>query len=101
MKDYRQTSDGDIDFTDGDLGVTESTYQHQRDLLCSDKGHIRDKPEAGVGAVNYLHDNDPGALLRATRKEFTKDGMKVRSVGFSQFANDLNIDAHYADDNSN
>lgn len=95
MKDYRQQEDGDLDLTTGDLIVTESTYQHQRDLLLSDKGHIRQKPEAGVGAVNYLMDNDPEALLRATRKEFTADGMKVSKVAFSGYSNDLNVEAGY------
>ena len=58
MLDYKQTDKGDLDLSTGDLVVTESTYQHQRDLLLSDKGHIRDKAEAGVGAVNYLLDNE-------------------------------------------
>lgn len=53
MKDYKQQPDGDLDFTTGDLLIAESTYQHQRDLLYSDNGHIRQKAEAGVGAVNY------------------------------------------------
>lgn len=37
MKDYKQLLDGDLDLTTGDLLVAESTYQHQRDLLYSDK----------------------------------------------------------------
>lgn len=98
MKDYKQQRDGDLDLTTGDLLVAESTCQHQRDLLYSDKGHIRQKPEAGVGAVNYIMDNDPEGLLRATRKEFTADGMKVRKVAFSAHSNDLNVEARYEDD---
>lgn len=95
MKDYQQQANGDLDLGMGDLFVTESTYQHQRDLLYSDKGHIRQKPEAGVGAVNYMMDNDPEALLRSTRKEFTADGMKVTRVAFSEYSNDLNVEADY------
>ncbi len=98
MKDYKQLSDGDLDLTTGDLLVTESTYQHQRDLLYSDKGHIRQKAEAGVGAVNYMMDNDPEGLLRATRKEFTADGMKVTKVAFAAYSNDLNVEASYEND---
>lgn len=98
MKDYKQQPDGDLDLTTGDLLETESTWQHQRDLLLSDKGHIRQKPEAGVGAVNYMQDNDPEALLRATRKEFTSDGMKVKKVSFDQATNDLNVEASYEND---
>ena len=98
MKDYQQQANGDLDLATGDLLVTESTYQHQRDLLLSGKGHIRQKPEAGVGAVDYLQDNDPEALLRATRKEFTTDGMKVNRVTFNQQTNDLDVEASYEND---
>lgn len=98
MKDYLQQPDGDLDLSTGDLLVTESTRQHQRDLLYSGKGHIRDKAEAGVGAVDFLMDNDPEGLLRATRKEFTADGMKVTRVAFSETANDLNVEAAYEND---
>lgn len=98
MKDYRQLENGDLDMSTGDLLVAESTCQHQRDLLLSDKGHIRDKAEAGVGAVNYLMDNESEGLLRAIRKEFVADGMKVKKVSFSDRANELDIDARYEDD---
>ncbi|MGYP001026331410 len=98
MLDYKQTDKGDLDLSTGDLVVTESTYQHQRDLLLSDKGHIRDKAEAGVGAVNYLLDNEPEALLRATRKEFTADGMKVKKVAFLPYSDDLETEASYEND---
>ena len=95
MKDYQQQANGDLDLATGDLLATESTYQHQRDLLLSGKGHIRQKPEAGVGAVDYLQDNDPEALLRATRKEFTADGMKVARVAFNRETDELDVEASY------
>lgn len=95
MSDYKHTSKGDLDLSSGDLQITESTDQHQRDLLLSDKGHIRDKPEAGVGAVNFMIDNNPEELLRATRKEFATDGMKVKRVGFNTYTNDLEVEASY------
>ncbi len=95
MDDYKQQSDGDLDLSMGDLEVTESTEQHKRDLLYSDKGHVRDKPEAGVGIISYIFDNDPEDLLRATRKEFSSDGMKVKSVGFNTTTGDLEVVASY------
>lgn len=98
MKDYKQLENGDLDLSAGDLLEAESTYQHQRDLLLSDKGHIRQKPEAGIGAVNYLLSGDPEGLLRTTRKEFTTDGMKVTKVSLSENTNDLNVEASYGDD---
>lgn len=97
MRDYKQTEMGDLDLASGDLRITESTYQHQRDLLLSDKGHIRDKAEAGVGMVNYLLDKDPAALLRSVRKEFVSDGMRVRKVAFDN-SNELDVEARYEND---
>lgn len=95
MEDYKQMSDGDLDLSMGDLQVTESSEQHKRDLLYSDKGHIRDKAEAGVGIISYIFDNDPEDLLRATRKEFSADGMKVKSVGINNNTYDLEVVASY------
>lgn len=94
MNDYKQTINGDLDFTSGDIEVVESTYQHQRDLLLSDKGHIRDKPEAGVGAINYMIESDPEEFLRTTRKEFAADGMKVSKLAINP-SNELEIEAQY------
>ena len=45
-----------------------------------------------------MMDNDPEGLLRATRKEFTADGMKVRKVAFAAYSNDLNVEATYEGD---
>lgn len=98
MLDYKQTESGDLDFSSGDLEITESTFQHQRDLLLSQKGHIRDSPGRGIGAVNHLSDHDPESLLRSTRKEFSRDGMKVKSVKVSTQSGELTVDANYEGD---
>lgn len=94
MLDYKQTPDGDLDFTNEDLSITESTTQHQRDLLLSGKGHIRQSPETGVDSIEYLQDNEPENYLRAVRIEFSNDGMNVKSVAVNQTGN-LEIDAEY------
>ncbi len=95
MEDYKQLSDGDLDLSMGDLQITESSEQHKRDLLYSDKGHIRDKAEAGVGIISYILDNEPEDLLRAVRKEFSSDGMKVKSVGINTNSGDMEVVARY------
>ena len=98
MKDYKHTSGGDLDLSHGDLQVTESTDQHQRDLLLSDQGHIRQKPEAGVGAVNYLLGGEAESFLRSARKEFSADGMKVRKIAFASDGMNLTTEAAYEND---
>lgn len=82
MIDYKQgeNNDCDLDFSAGDLQYTESTGQHQRDLILADKGHIRDSPECGVGSINYIQDEDREDYLRTVRKELSKDGQRVKSV---------------------
>lgn len=80
MIDIGHTANGDIDLQAGDILYAESTGQHQRDILLADKGHYKESPETGVGALEYMNDNEPDRLLRSIRKEFTRDGMKVSKV---------------------
>lgn len=97
MEDIRQTTDGDIDLSAGDIVMTESTRQHQRDLLLAVKGGNKEFPAVGVCAVDYLHGGDSLALLRACRKECARDGMKVNEVAYRN--GELIIDAAYENDN--
>lgn len=80
MKDIKQTDNGDLDLSDGDLQYIDSARQHQKDLLLSRQGWWKEHPATGVDVYAHLNDTDPEALLRATRKEFAADGMKVRKV---------------------
>ena len=93
MIDIKFTADGDIDFTGGDISYGESTKQHQRDLILAQKGHFKHAPEAGVGAINFLHDETPEQFLRAVRKEFARDGMKVNRLAFA--GGELKMNAEY------
>lgn len=80
MIDILHTEEGDIDLIQEDIRYDESTDQHQKDILIADKGHYKENPAGGVGAMGYLQDTQPENLLRAIYKEFTRDGMKVESV---------------------
>lgn len=93
MIDIRHTEDGDIDIASGDITYTESTSQHQRDILLAGKGHYKETPEMGVDALNYVNDVEPENLFRAIRKEYTRDGMKVTKVSMD------NTIARYEDRN--
>lgn len=96
MIDYKQgeNNDCDLDFSAGDLQYTESTGQHQRDLILADKGHIRDSPECGVGSINYIQDEDREDYLRTVRKELSKDGQRVKSV-YETETGQIIVDAEY------
>lgn len=99
MIDYKQgeNNDCDLDLSLGDLQYTESTGQHQRDLILADKGHIRDSAECGVGPINYIQDEDHEDYLRAVRKELARDGQRVRSV-YETATGQIIIDAEYEED---
>lgn len=73
---------------DGDFIFGESTAQHQKTLILSDKGEFKEVPMRGVGARHFLEDAAPDNLARAIRQEFSIDGMTVRKI---QIAPDLTI----------
>lgn len=93
MKDIQHTDNGDIDISSGDIIYSESTSQHQKDILLADKGHYKESPEIGVGAINYVNDTEPENLYRTIRKEFTRDGMKVTRISMEE------TEAYYEESN--
>jgi len=93
MIDIKQREDGDIDLSTGDLQLTEPTGQHQRDMLIATQGSYKEAPIVGVGAINYLNDNERAGFLRAVNRELARDGMNVRSI--SMPGRELIIDAEY------
>lgn len=94
MKDLLKDEDGDLLIKNNDLSVGISDKQHQYDLLLSDKGSIKQFPEAGVGAYKYLEGEDPAALLQEIALQFTADGMDVESIKFLPDGN-LELKAAY------
>lgn len=95
--DIKQTEDGDTDLSTGDIEYAGSREQHEKDMLLAGKGHYKESPDAGVGAINFINDNNPENFLRTVRKELTRDGMKVRQVRINQ--GKLTIDAEYENSN--
>lgn len=98
MIDIKNTRDGDLDLSGGDINYSESSEQHQQDILLADKGHYKEAPACGVGIINFLHETDPESLLRTIRKEFARDGMKVKKVTIQN--GEIIPEAEYEDNNS-
>lgn len=90
MRDYKLSDEGDLDFSSGDLVQTESTAQHQSDIITSFKGSLKAFPTMGVGAVDYIADNDEEGLLRNIRKQLTADGQKVSGIGMTDGVIEIN-----------
>lgn len=93
MTDITLNQDGDIEFSQGDILYDESSWQHQQDIIISNKGYYKESPATGIGVINFIHDNNPESFLRSIRKEFTRDGMKVKKVGIEH--GQIKVEAEY------
>jgi hypothetical protein len=80
MQDFKQLTDGDLDLTSGDIQMMDATQQHQRDIIMTRPGALKHAPARGVGIEDYYNDESPEDLLRKTRQEMIKDGIKVQSI---------------------
>lgn len=80
MKDLMKDSDGDLLITGDDLVIGTSDLQHQNDLIVTEKGAIKQFPDAGAGAFKYLENDQTADLLREIGLQFTADGMTVEGV---------------------
>lgn len=77
----------------GDFSIGDGTEQHQKLLILSAKGDFKLNPTAAVDVTRHL-DDDAFNLLQEVSSEFTKDGMKVKSVGYEADGS-LAINANY------
>jgi hypothetical protein len=94
MIDVLLSAAGDLEIMNGDLVMGRSDLQHQRLLLFTDKGELRQYPTAGVGLRTYLLDEVRSATITAAVKRgFEADGMKVRRVRVRNRA--IETDASY------
>jgi hypothetical protein len=64
----------------GDFANVESTGQHQRQILLNAPGELKENPTVGVGAFSYLYGEDFTGFIRNAGKQFTQDGMDVKSI---------------------
>jgi hypothetical protein len=94
MKDILLNEGLDLDIHAGDLATGFSDLQHQQLLLMTNRGNIKEFPAIGIDAFGYLQDNDTSALLREIRRQFTADGMEVKTINIAN-TGQLNIDAAY------
>jgi hypothetical protein len=87
--------DSDLQTDGGDFVVSESTAQHEKLLIESNKGEWRQYPLCGVGIARYINDETPGSLITAIKTELKNDGMNVNGVSISPDTGNIEIDAYY------
>lgn len=79
----------------GDLETGESTEQHQRHILLSEKGEWRRTPYVGVGIRSLLLDDAPGGVVVAEiQEQMELDGMTVTALSLGKDGG-LNLQAYY------
>lgn len=86
----------DLQISNGDLMIGESTYQHQKTLIYADKGEFKHNPKIGVGVKRYFETEKPEDFAREIRFQFLTDGMKVNKIEIADNL-EVNIDATYND----
>jgi hypothetical protein len=95
MKDFMLNEAGDIDIKNDDLFIGVSDNQQKERLLLTEKGNVKQYPEAGVGVLKFLESEDPANLIREIGIQFTADGMKVKGLRLDN--GKINVDASYED----
>jgi hypothetical protein len=93
-KDILLTEDLDLKIQNGDFVLGESTAQHQKLLILSDKGEYKENPMRGVGSRRYLEDSKADALAREVRQEFVGDGMNLNTIKIGENGT-IEVDAFY------
>ena len=93
MKDVLLDENSDLKIVNGDLVIGVSDDQHKNLLLLCNKGDFKEHPDACVGIENYLEDEDPAALLREIKAQYSADGMNVSSIKIME--GKIHIDAAY------
>ena len=80
--DYAYDTDHDLVFEGGDFVRTESTFQHQQDLLLMKKGANRLFLFVGVGIQEAVLNENAGDILAEARKQLNLDGQTVQYLKF-------------------
>lgn len=77
-----------LDWVEGDSRLTNQDL-----LLITEKGEWKGNPGVGVGAQRYLENESTADFTREVRRQYSADGMVVRSVTYEN--GKLKTDANY------
>lgn len=77
----------------GDWSMGYSDEQHKLLLLLTSQGEWKQNPDVGIGPYRFLESENPAALLREVRQQYSADGMEVTRLDYVN--GKLNADANY------
>ncbi len=83
----------DMAIVGNDLVIDTSDLQQQEDLIVTMPGSIKQFPDVGVGAMNFLEAEDVAGFLQEVARQFTSDGILVKELSYASGL--LNINAVY------
>ena len=95
MIDILLDTNNDLLIVNNDFVIGESSGQHQELLLITEKGQIKEKPEATVGVIDYINDDEIEDMKFEIRKKFEDDGMDFKKINYNETTGDLTYDATY------
>lgn len=96
--DYMETETGDLLIRGGDFVLTESTSQHEKDILIADKGQYKAFPTVGVGIDSWL--NEDGGyveLSKVIQEQLEADGMRIGKMVIKSI-DEIEINSEYISD---
>lgn len=64
----------------GDFAEDDEGLQIQKDLFITSKNDWKENPTIGIGIEFYIDNEDPDSLYKEIREQYTKCGMKIKSI---------------------
>lgn len=95
--DLLTDDDNDLVVRGGDLEIGESTEQHQKHILQSEKGEWKQSPQVGAGINSLMLDDAPGGVVLAEiQEQMELDGQNVTTLSLST-SGDLTLETYFKD----
>ncbi|MDO5608262.1 MAG: oxidase [Capnocytophaga sp.] len=94
MNDILCEKTEDLAFANGDVSIGFSAYEHQKNIVKSNKGEWKQHPEVGVGITAMIADDRYTEMLIEIKKQLEYDGMQIGDVTLTEKGK-LNIEGKY------
>jgi hypothetical protein len=77
--------DLDLEFSQGDFSIDESTAQHINHILLAAKGDYREFPLLGADIARLVsEEKNPSLVRQDAQEELERDGLRVQAINFNE-----------------
>lgn len=94
MNDFILDENNDLAFENGELKWGDSTLQNQKLLFITQKGEWKANGAVGIGADDYVDDDDLVGLENEIKSQFEADGMTIETLAVFEDGS-VNVKANY------